>query len=286
MLPNFLIIGVQKGATTWLANSLARHPDIFIPPQKELHFFHGHFDRGLSWYQAQFDDWTGQAAVGEATPGYIYYPEVPSRIRQTLGPDIKLIVSLRHPVDRAYSAFWMFLSRGIIPLEADFSTCFYGDRHGLRQRGYYAVQLRRYLDHFPRQNFLILIYEELKQDNRQTLERCFEFLGVDRQFVDLAMQNRRNNKAIEVSRFHYPVWKIRRMLRKSLPYNLDRLLADLGRRIFNRLPKQKAYRPLDPSLRQELLQEYRADIEQLEEILGREMSIWYHPLYQETGNGS
>lgn len=276
MLPNFLIIGVQKGATTWLANNLGEHPDVFIVEQKEIHFFHSRFEKGLAWYESHFNDWAGQTSVGEATPGYIYYPDVPAKIQATLGNEIKLIASLRHPVDRAYSAFWMFLSRGIIPADADFRALFCQDVHGFKNRGYYFAQLSRYFEYFPCENFLILIYEKMKQDNNKALEQCWEFLGVDSQFVPNAL-NTTANKRIDMSIFHYQIWGSHRAMKELLPRNVGKPLASLGRHVFNWLPKKKGYEPLAEELRQELFNDFMSDVKRLEDLLDRDLSIWYAP---------
>ena len=157
MLANFLIIGAQKSATTWLADCLIEHPDVFMARPKEIHFFNHKFDKGIAWYKAYFQDWAGQSAVGEATPGYLNHPEAPGRIKATLGDELKLIASLRHPIDRAYSAFWHYTRRGRIPPETDFATFLNqaatgatDDRFGLYTRGLYASQVGCYLRYFSR----------------------------------------------------------------------------------------------------------------------------------------
>jgi hypothetical protein len=272
MLPNFLIIGVQKGATTWFAKNIGEHPDIFIVDQKEIHFFDRHFEKGVDWYEAQFKNWSGQSAIGEATPGYIYFKDIPSKIRTTLGDKVKLIVSLRHPVDRAYSAFWMFLSRGVIPADSDFRTLFYQDDHGFQKRGFYFEQLSRYLKYFPRENLLIQIYEEMKLHSQQALSQCLAFLDVDSQFLpdDLTAKE---NKRIGMSMFHHQIWGLRRAIR-MLPRGVEKPLASFGRRVFNWWPMQKTYEPLAEDVRQEIYNEYKSDIKQLEDLLGRDLSIW------------
>lgn len=83
MLPNFLIIGAHKAATSWLARCLGEHPDVFMSERKELYFF-THIEKGLDWYKAHFNTWSGEAAVGEATPGYIVNPEE-SRLSWVMG---------------------------------------------------------------------------------------------------------------------------------------------------------------------------------------------------------
>lgn len=153
---------------------------MFMAEVKETRFFGSLFEKGVSWYESQhFSDWSGQTAVGEGTVSYLGNPNAPGRIRAVLGDKVKLIASLRHPVDRAYSAYWMWLARGRIPANADFRTLFYQDHYGLRSQGDYFTHLSRYLEYFPRENFLILIYEEVKKDGQKALGDCFEFLGVD-----------------------------------------------------------------------------------------------------------
>lgn len=276
MLPNFLIIGAQKGATTWLAEGLGQHPDVLMASnrtEKEIHFFDSHFHKGLAWYEAYFNDWSGQSAVGEATPNYMVSPEVPARIQETLGDEIKLIACLRHPVDRAYSAFWMFLRKGNIPASADFYTSFCQDVCGIQQKGFYFKHLSRYLNFFPRENLLILIYEDLKQDNLKAFRACAEFLNVDPQFAP-SLINTKSNKAMNIRKFTRQYWQLRRTMR-SLTKN--RILEAIGDYVLEKLPKQREYTSLAQDVGQEFLNEFMTDIKQLEDLLNRDLSIWYAP---------
>jgi hypothetical protein len=290
MLPNFLIIGAQKAATSWLAKCLGEHPDVFMVEIKETHFFNHEFEKGLKWYEAHFRDWSGQAAIGEATPGYINYPDTPGRIQATLGDEVRLIASLRHPVDRAYSAYWHYVSRGDIPADIDFRTAFQQGhqlgllRFGLYDRGTYFAHLSRYLEYFPRENLLVLIYEEVMRDGRKTVRDCLEFLDVDSQFVPNAL-NDRVNKGRDLRAFHSQALALRRTVAKNtnlLPRGLRKPFLAIGRwafegLIFKRLPEKNIYVPLTEDLRQELLSDFVPDIRQLEELLDRDLSIWYVP---------
>ena len=283
MLPNFLIIGAQKAATTWLAKCLSQHPEIFMVSQKEIHFFNNFFDRGTAWYQAHFKDWAGQPRIGEATPGYLSHPEAPGRIKTVLGPRVKLIASLRHPVDRAYSAFWQLMKQGRIPPETDFRTFMRNyDRFGLRYRGCYYTHLSRYFEYFPRQNLLILIYEEITQDSFQALKDCLEFLEVTEDFRPDFLDTR-INRGRTLKQFHGPAVKLRRTIAsrvRRLPEGVREPLMNVGRGAFEhlilkRLPEQSNYRPLSPAVRQELLNDFMSEIVQLERLLDRDLSIWY-----------
>ena len=146
---------------------------------KETYFFTDNFKKGLEWYETQhFSNWSGQVAIGEATVSYLSNLKPAGRIRATLGDKVKLIASLRHPIDRAYSAYWMWLARGRIPLDTDFRTLFCQNRYELRSCGDYLIHLNRYLEYFPFENFLILIYEEIKRDGQTAVGDCLKFLGV------------------------------------------------------------------------------------------------------------
>jgi hypothetical protein len=275
MLPNFLIIGAEKGATTWLAKNVGGHPDVFLTELKETYFFDDHYEKGIQWYEKRyFGHWSGEKAVGEATPTYLYHPDCPLRIRSSLGQKVKLIASLRHPVDRAYSAFWMFMSRGRIPANTEFATFFRTEnRFKLYSRGFYSASVQRYLEHFPRENLLLLIYEEIGKNNRQAIQNCFESLEVDPQKFTTSLEDR-ENRAIDICLFPEQIWGLRRMLKRTLPHRLDRTVAAIGRPIFKLLPKNQHYHALDKDIRQELLSEFISDIHRLEELLDRDLSIW------------
>ena len=108
MLPNFIVIGSQKAGTTSLYEVFRGHPQIFMPEKKELNFFfqESEFARGQSYYEEYFAATSaGAIAVGEASPGYICHPDVPARIHAMV-PDARLIVTLRNPIERAYSQYW------------------------------------------------------------------------------------------------------------------------------------------------------------------------------------
>ncbi|MCB2153941.1 sulfotransferase domain-containing protein [bacterium] len=188
--PNFLVIGSQKCGTTWLANVLSRHPEVYSPPnQKELHFFDDRptFEKGMDWFLSQFEDGSGKKRIGEYTPNTIYLgrgpeddptwrEETPERVRE-LDPQMKLIVLLREPVSRAVSAHYHNMGVGRIAPTMDI---FDADRsfHTIRM-GLYAFQLKRWFEVFPREQFLILFFEEaVRTDQHSTLQTTLDFLDL------------------------------------------------------------------------------------------------------------
>ncbi len=91
--PPSLEIGTQKSGTTWLSSMLAQHPEVFIPKQKELHFFNisYNYDKGIGWYRKQFSGYSGEKAVGECTPNYLWVCDGPNSLqaeRKALGNPI------------------------------------------------------------------------------------------------------------------------------------------------------------------------------------------------------
>jgi hypothetical protein len=270
-----LIIGAQKAGTTWLAKCLGEHPDIFIPEIKELYYFDRYYEKGLPWYESQFAHWSGEKAVGEGSVSYIRSTRAPDRIRAALGQDVKLIASLRHPVERAYSAYRMYLSRGMIPYEMDFATFVQEDVLASRDQGLYSPQVSLYQETFAPENMHILIYEEIWPDSQAAVSKCAEFLDVDPDFAPPSLK-RRVNPNVDVSVMHNQVWGLRRAI-KGLPAAIEKPLLQIGRRIFEYLPKRRSYEPLTAETKRELLEPFMADIRTLESLLERDLSVWYAP---------
>src|SRR5690348_6863383 len=122
LLPDFLVIGTQRGGTTSLYHYLQAHESIAPSSIKEIHFFDRKYARGLAWYRGHFptgaEKWYAQRlrrqafVTGEASPVYLFHPHVPARVKQAL-PAVKLIVLLRNPVDRAYSQYYHAVELGL-----------------------------------------------------------------------------------------------------------------------------------------------------------------------------
>jgi Sulfotransferase domain len=205
-LPDFLIIGTQKGGTSSLLNYLAQHPAVARPMTKEVHYFVNHYDRGLDWYRSHFATrlWlrvAGKAAgarvqVGEATPCYLAHPRAAGRAAAVL-PGAKLIAMLRNPVDRAYSHYkhrlrWKTeslpsLAEAIDAEEArlaamrddpsvDEARYEQAAYASYLNRGKYVDQLLSWERHYPRGQMLVVRSEDFFDDPRTVFLRVLEFL--------------------------------------------------------------------------------------------------------------
>lgn len=179
-LPDFLGIGAQKAGTTWLAESLRRHPAVFLAPRKELHWFDNKWDRPLREYARQFADAQGRVK-GEITPAYGVLP--PERIRfvRTVMPDVRLVLLLRNPAERAWSHALMDLGarRGRKPEEigADEVIAFLEEEHAARRGDYLAI-LDAWLGVFPEEQLLVAFFDDVQNRPRELLERVFRHLSV------------------------------------------------------------------------------------------------------------
>lgn len=200
MLPDFLIIGTQRGGTTSLYSYLSRHPRIAPARVKEVHYFSVNYDKGLEWYEGRFPRTRGlrRRITGEASPYYIFHPRSPGRVKDLL-PDVKLIALLRDPVARAFSHYRHEVGLGEEPLSfeeavaredqriapdvermaADPSYEGYAHRHhSYIARGRYVEQLRNWTKHFPLEQILVLRSEDLFAEPARIYAETVRFLGL------------------------------------------------------------------------------------------------------------
>ncbi|NES05441.1 MAG: tetratricopeptide repeat protein [Okeania sp. SIO2F4] len=195
--PNFIIIGSQKSGTTSLANYISQHPQVLPAIKKETHFWSGEFHRGIDWYLAHFPPIpkSQNFITGEATPNYLVTDKVPERIYSLLS-NIKLLVILRNPVDRAFSqyhhwqrlnwedrSFEVAINRELEMLKTT-PTQPQGDKRyweisgNYIGRGVYIEFMQKWMEVFPREQFLILRGEDFYQTPDNTMKQVFEFLGL------------------------------------------------------------------------------------------------------------
>lgn len=180
VLPTFLIIGAMKAGTTSLHQYLRAHPSVFMPEDKEPQFFSEpeRWARGASWYSTLFEPAADFPVRGEASTGYTRfprYPEAPARMASLL-PDVRLVYLLRDPVERMRSHYrhGVILGREQRPVDEALLG-----RDGYLDTSRYAMQLRRYLEHFPREQILVVFSEELRRSPMGTLGAVCRFVGAD-----------------------------------------------------------------------------------------------------------
>ena len=213
MFPDFIIIGTQKGGTSSLFYYLSQHPEIKTSFNKEVHFFDLNFGKGIEWYKLQFpkENKSENYLFGESSPYYLFHPLVPERVKKTC-PNVKLIVMLRNPLDRAYSHFCMQKKRGIekynqfdfacaaekhrlngefekIISDKDYNSYNY-QKYSYLTRSLYSTQIERWFEYFPKENFLFLKSESFFYDTISNLNNVYDFLNIRHHNPhDLSKQN-------------------------------------------------------------------------------------------------
>lgn len=229
-LPDFIIIGAMKSGTSSLYAYLSQHPQLLPSFAKEVHYFDGgldpgidNFERGQAWYRAHFPrkkNTTPHKKTFEVSPLYIFNPLVPSRMFNLL-PEVKMIVVLRNPTERAISHYFHEKRRNVEPLpilealqeeerrlkpvieSKDYKNNIF-IHHSYKSRGLYKDQIERYLKFFSRSQMLVLCSEQFFAEPSHTLRQVFDFVGVDTGFMpkDLKSHNAARNRSAVDSEIH------------------------------------------------------------------------------------
>ena len=206
VLPDFLIIGAKRCGTTSLFHHLPEHPSIAKSHHDNIGFFNDNFHLGVNWYRSFFSTISykkkmqkkyGKFLSFDVTTRYMESRRTAENVKK-IKPEIKIIIMLRNPIDRAYSQFNVSvrdrtenrefqdaISQEINMLEQEFrdkdDTKLHefsnDDRHYIK-KSLYAMQLKPWFELFPRNNILVLSTEEFKKDDSLTYKQIFNFLNI------------------------------------------------------------------------------------------------------------
>lgn len=241
-LPDFIIVGTQKGGTSSVYNTLIQHPQITAASKKEVHFFDRNHNRGEAWYSRHFSKTDGKI-TGEATPFYLFHPRCAERIAALL-PRVKIIILLRDPTMRAYSHYQHMVRRGLETLDfeaaleaeekrtaAGWQKVLSGEagnssplqQFSYRRRGLYLEQILRYENFFSPGQLHIDFSERFYQNPLAFVASLYRFLDVDDHFEPADLIPRKpGNYAIQ----HQAALKDLSLFYK--PYN-DALFRHIGK---------------------------------------------------------
>lgn len=273
--PNFFLVGAAKSGTTTLYRALQAHDDVYLPDLKEPHVYahladpstapHLYADEGAARarYGLLYGDVAGHRAVGDGSTTSLVVPGAAALIAQDV-PAARIVAILRHPVDRAFSHFCHFVTAGGEELH-DFAEAV---REEPRRRaegwpftyqylgwGRYGDQLRPFFEHFDPDRVLVHLYDDLCCDGEGVVRSTLRFLGVD-ETAPIPPIGRHN------------------VVRPAVATARGRL-GRLPRRVTGRPSAVPTPRPtLDPSLRAELTASFGDQIDELESLLGRDLSAW------------
>jgi hypothetical protein len=294
-MPDFLVIGAMKGGSTTLFRLLAQHPQIFMCEPKEPGFFSRpeRYARGLAWYASLFAAAKPGQLAGEASTCYSrapHFSDVPALAAKHL-PDVKLVYQLRHPVERAYSHFRHLMEERfarntgpVIPLRTALQEI-----PEILDASRYAMQIERYLAHFPRERLHVLTLDDLRAHPAETWRALQRFLGASVQDLDAGALGVDNEYGTKVARGGMrsiirriralPGWQLaKRLLPKPLRGGVRGWLLrpDVARR-FQRArvaEHREQLAPLDSETRELMLAALADDLAALEPLLGRALPDW------------
>ena len=301
---NLFIVGAAKAGTTTIYDHLCDHPDIFMAPIKEPHHFcsdirrknftqphykkfdiditkylkdrplkkhHIAYIDRLDQYEALFSEAGDKKYLGEASGGYLYSKTAAQAIYD-YNPHAKIIISLREPVDRAYSHWKMNLANGRENDKISFVECIdtaycrpdkgWGVTHLYVDLSLYYEQILRYLQIFPRQNVLIVFYADLMQSPQEFMDKIFNFLNLEGVTIDINRQSNPSRKP------KFPV--IQDFFRRH------GLLRFLGRHTIERVKKLTStdnFPALTGAEREVIYEKYfKADVLRLQDIIDADLS--------------
>ena len=264
MLPNLIIIGAAKCGTTSLHNYLNLHPQISMSQDKEPEFFieEKNWSKGLDWYKSIFP--SNAKIIGESSTSYSKYPVfkgIAERMHSII-PHAKLIYVVRDPIERIVSHYLERVCRGWESRDLDEILIELEENPYVDYSKYY-MQIEQYLKHYSRSSILMIDFDELKLNRKETLKKIFQFLGVDSSFNHKDFLIRHNiskgkRKPNRLSKFIEPV-PVLSELRERMPWLFS---SQINKPV------------LTESIRQDLADLMYEDVEKLRNFTGHDFAKW------------
>lgn len=270
-LPDFLVVGPPRTATTWLDSVLRGH--VVLPARvKETHFFARNYGRGIDWYAAHFTGRNENEKLGEVCAAYFENPQARERIHRHI-PHCKIICTLRDPVERLYSYYKLMRQGGKTQMPFEEAVRFHPK---MLKFSRYATILRDWHGTFGEANVLVLINDDLRRDPQSYVDQLTSFVGIARIAVNSRTDACRRNR-IETAPRNAALARTARKLRSSLGANgFYRTRSILGRAGLWRFCSEGGdpFPPVQPVTRFWLQQQLLGEIEHLEKLLGRDLTAW------------
>ena len=296
-LPNFLIVGAAKSGTSSLHNYLNQHPDVFMPSYnsegmkvKEPRFLvkdlvEKRMHNGVwNWeeYTTLFEKIKAEKAVGESSVLYLYYyEEAIKNIKERLGEDVKIMIMLRNPVDRAFSAY-THVARSLKE-SLTFEKALAIEESRLledetlttmvmyKDMGLYNNMVKSYLDSFS--DVHIIMYEDFQMDTQRVVDETFKFLGIKKEdSIDTVSRHNVGGKSWKVP-FLKQFFMQDNFIKKGLRFIFSKSLRVKVRNLIESFLKEKA-KPINPETKKELINFFKNDIEKLEQLLSVNLKHW------------
>jgi len=299
-VPNFLIVGAQKSGTTSIYNYLKQHYEVFTPERlKEPKFFvapifkkinhnqplwaHVMNNSIFEWqnYLKLFENVQKEKAIGEGSTAYLYYYETAITLIREYLEDVKIIISLRNPIDRAFSAY-LHLRRDNLE-NISFEEALKKENcrkrlnwiplYHLTSIGFYYNQVKAYLDTFDRVK--VSLFDDLKKDSLGLVRDIYEFLEIDTSFIpDVSIKY--GVTGIPKNRLIHKFLKESNILKSIVKPMIKTVISQEKRqKIIATIKTRNLQKPqMKPETREYLKKLYKEDILKLQDLIRRDLSSW------------
>ena len=296
-LPNFLIVGAAKSGTSSLHNYLNQHPEVFMPSYnkevmkvKEPRFLikdlvqHRLHNGVWNWeeYKSLFNEVKDEISIGESTVLYLYYyKHAIDNIKKYLGENVKIIIMLRNPTDRAYSAF-QHVSRGFNE-QNSFEEALKIEKGRMdkessltpmvmyKEMGLYHDMVRAYKENFK--NVHIIFYEDFRDDTEGEIKKIFKFLGLSLSVnIDFVSRHNVGGKRWKNEKMKHVFMKnspLKSALKKAIPKSLRKGVRD---KLISASTDKVA--PMKENTRVKLNEFFKEDVKKLSDLLNRDLTHW------------
>ncbi len=276
--PDFLYIGASKAGSSWLFECLKEHPKVFVPTAKDIQYFDRFYDKGHDWYASFFKNKQEFGISGELSHDYFLFEGCAEKIYHLI-PKVQLIVCLREPLDKLKSGY-EYAKRTYLDQGVSFEAFFdqdeqlaLNDRHNMgKKSAAYYDNLLPFYKLFPKEQILVLFYDDLSHDPEKFIRRVYEFLGVDVDFKPQVLHQKVNvSQGARNEGMAQTAYAIAGLLRKL---GLANLVGSVKRHpmverfLYKAEEKNGA---ISKELADRVRAYYRKDYGRLEELIGREL---------------
>jgi hypothetical protein len=271
-LPSFFIVGPPRTGTTWIHEVLRQHVNL-PSPTKETRFFDVHFQRGLKWYRAHFPALSADRPTGEIAPTYFASTQARERIAQTV-PEAKLVFVFRNPVQRVISLYRVKRAYGMYSWDLEQAL---DQDPELIASGMYATSLRDWQRAFRKDQTLVTLYDDLRKEPQSYVDRLTDFICIPRIVLSKTQLKRSHSSEAMTEPRNYLVTRMGTVVADWLKARrLDGVVAGVRNSALIKLfiGGGSPFKELSQDVLQRLAKVFRPEVDELETILGRDLSAW------------
>lgn len=267
-------IGPQKSGTTWVYECLKEHPAVALPPIDSIHYFDIHYTKGRDWYEQHFEGSSPDQIRIDPTPSYLRSPYAAARVAQE-NPEAKIIVCLRHPIERAFSHYWHEKRQRRFDYEFSEILEIYDLWSNLLESGFYSRLLERWFAEFDSSQILIQLFDDLKESPRAFLDEILAFIGLESGFEPSVLDRKVNqakapDPAVKTGtkRLLNQVGLLDAAKKAKGALRQAGLVDDVSTKGVERLED------VDPEVMAQLAKECDIEIDRLQKLTGIDLSSW------------